>query len=1216
MATLNRNLNNRDWLKERLRAEIVGPDPSGTPQEIIEDNPALLTWEDFRKPKRQLNGEEILWQDSPVKRYGAGILFPQGFTEQGHIAEEANTTPEIVESGEPGPDVRVDEILEGRAQRQAARIRTVPEDTEEQEVALTNAYRPPAMGLSFLAHFGREAQGLSVEVGIATYRRAKVQVGEAGEGVKRWERDLWLRQPGIFPGGESIKVGFRSADVLQATSPIRVWVPGKENKLQVVLVPRPFGPVSSGQRIVTVCLVNKQGKDAGRIDELCFFQTGFRIRGESRHPWILPYPEIHGANRQAEDEGEIVRLMYRDRQTFAIGHGCAAEWDGERPSIASEVWTECMPVFETPSISADLKGRDGELVRVSMRKLARLDPADDGSAEIARLVEAYEQWIGELDDLGNRIPPVPENLEDTARVLMARCKECLGRIKEGIAFLKSTTQEANLAREAFRLANHSVLIAQLRASREVRIPKVEDGRFVWDRQIRNPDPAVPDPERGYWRAFQIAFLLMSIRGICEADHKDRKVVDLIWFPTGGGKTEAYLGLAAFTIFYNRLAGLNPAGADVIMRYTLRLLTTQQFQRAGLLFCAMEHVRRLAGNREMLGDPEFRLGMWVGGAATPNTRQKARSALKQLETSPESENPFVLLKCPWCNAKFGPVEEDRIGGGPTGRGRRRRISGKKVYGYTTYRFQGQGQQTVAYRCNDPACEFGENPARPGVPPLPILVIDEDIFDRPPNLIIGTVDKFAMVAWKPETRRIFGIGENGAHEGIPPTLIIQDELHLISGPLGSMVGAYETLIEELCTRTAGNTAVFPKIVASTATISRAGEQARALYARERIFLFPPSGLEAGDSFFAREERKEDGSLKPGRLYLGIMAPGHGSQMTTQARIYAALLQYPAIMPIEDGDESERDPWWTLVCFYNSLRELGGAATLLVADARDYLRVILDRHGIPYTQIRQLLNWEELTSRVRSDKIPLTIQGLEVPYMRIGEGKFRDTLDACLCSNIIEVGVDIDRLGLMAIVGQPKTTSQYIQVSSRIGRSLDAPGLVVVLYSQTKPRDRSHYERFKSYHQRLYAQVEPTSVTPFSPPAVERALHGIVIAAARHFCSYAGAGKPRPFPLESGSPLYGRIRKMIERRVTIVDPQERENVMEKFLQRLREWKAWDPSEYGGFGPPPSHPPLMFPAGSTEPPDWKGHSWPTPSSLRDVDAECEAEITAYFNEASRENP
>jgi hypothetical protein len=333
----------------------------------------------------------------------------------------------------------------------------------------------------------------------------------------------------------------------------------------------------------------------------------------------------------------------------------------------------------------------------------------------------------------------------------------------------------------------------------------------------------------------------------------------------------------------------------------------------------------------------------------------------------------------------------------------------------------------------------------------------------------------------------------------------------------------------------------------------------------------------------------------------------------------MQNAAIM---DSDEAGRDPWWTLLCFFNSLRELGGAASLFVADTRDYLRVILDRQGLKYELIRKLFNVSELTSRIRSDQVPKELERLE-RTLRPQASKDKsaaddnDVVDACLASNIIEVGVDVSRLALMAIVGQPKTTSQYIQVSSRVGRDPDKPGLVAVLYGQSKPRDRSHFERFRPYHQRLYAQVEPTSVTPFSAPAVERSLHGIVVAAVRQLGVLdAESSRPEPFPLGEGSALLNLVEEMIDERVRLVAPEERDAVMKKLQRRLDEWRVWQPGEYGGFGAAPQDPPLLHPAGSTEPPTWNGRSWPTMSSLRNVDASCEAEVTGFFNQLLEERP
>ena len=1196
--SIEENTANREWLVDRLRAEIIGPDPSGDPFEPPEDRP--LRWEEFRAPKKQTNGEEILWQDSPIKRYGAGVLFPRGLTEQGKLAAEAGTGSDE-EEGEPGPDVRAYEELNKKVTKKQD-LSAFDDGLDNLDVGLANEYRPAALGLSFLADLNSEVDGFEIEIDCAVYRKVDVRCGNDQESAVA--RSLWYRQPVRDENGERQIIHLSSKEVLHKTR-IEREVLGLESRLSVTIVSRVHGEAhGSTHRLVTVCLVNVQPKDVGRVDELCFFQCALGVRNRSGKSWILPYPEYRRKNPQPDSEDEITLLLYRSRRTYAVGHGCAVNWVRTRGQGISELRTDCMPIFETPRISADVESENGAPVRVSMRKLAGLDSEDDGADELDELVRAYRSWIEGIE-LDSHDPPVPPELERTAQVLINRCRICLERIEDGLAFLRSNLETARIAREAFRLTNYSMLIAQLRSSREVRTPHWENDRWIWDGPIALIDPTIPHPDRGYWRAFQIAFFLMSLRGICDPQHADRKCVDLIWFPAGGGKTEAYLGLTAFTIFFNRLAGLNTSGADVLMRYTLRLLTAQQFQRAGLLFCAMEYLRRQPGNRERLGERPFLLGMWVGAGATPNTRGAARSALRSLQKDSSSENPFVLLKCPWCNSKFGPLQD-----GP-GSGKRGPWQGRspKVLGYALQRTR-NGSETVIFRCEDPDCAFGNDPRNRERTPLPILVVDEDIFDTPPNLVIGTVDKFAMLSWKPEIRSVFGISPDGVQKGLPPSLIIQDELHLISGPLGSMVGAYETVIEELCTVRNGEDLIVPKIVASTATISRAREQIEALYGRQNMMLFPPSGLDAGDSFFSREVSDKNGKPVAGRLYTGILAPGHGSLQTTQARVFAALLQYPCVMSVKD-EVVERDPWWTLIAFFNSLRELGGAATLLVADARDYLRVLIDRHGYPYSEIRPLLNWVELTSRIRSDEIPAAIQKLEIPF---SPGK-NNSVEACLASNIIEVGIDIDRLALMTITGQPKTTSQYIQVSSRIGRRADAPGLVVTMYSPSKPRDRSHYERFRPYHERLHANVEPTSVTPLSSPAVDRALHGIIVAAVRQLSSMAIAGSPRPFPLKAGGTTRKAIEQMVDARAQVVDPEELPNIRAVFKRRLNEWRAWDPREYGNFGAPSEDPPLLHPAGSAEPPSWHGRSWPTLSSLRDVDANCEAEVTTYYNDLERED-
>ena len=589
---------------------------------------------------------------------------------------------------------------------------------------------------------------------------------------------------------------------------------------------------------------------------------------------------------------------------------------------------------------------------------------------------------------------------------------------------------------------------------------------------------------------------------------------------------------------------------------------------------MEFVRR--NNSSELGQAEISTGIWLGGSTTPNTRDDARTVLRSLQKGDGREqNKFVLDRCPWCGAEMGPVNFT------VPKGKARKSSVPRVIGYE------RRENTVVYVCPDRRCEFHTI--------LPLYVIDEDIYEKRPDLVIGTVDKFAMLAWKPEARSLFGIASDGKRAFSPPGLIVQDELHLISGPLGSMVGLYEPIVEELCTDRRSQMPAKPKIVSSTATIRSYAEQVHGLYARNRTSLFPPPGLDSDDSFFARVAKKADGTLERGRIYAGVHAPGLGSLQTVQVRTFSALLQSPQPMVA-----AERDPWWTLLLFFNSLRELGTTLTLFQSDIPDLLRGALkQRLGIDYPDVRQLRKILELTGRLPGDEVPKAITALEVPT----DSQHGHPVDVCLASNIIEVGVDIDRLSLMAVVGQPKTTSQYIQVTGRVGRKSDRPGLVVTIYTASKPRDRSHFEKFRSYHERLYAQVEPTSVTPFSRPALDRAAHAVVASYVRQLGDSDQAESPYPFP----AALVAAVSQILDQRASAVDPDELASLRRILQRRGEEWQRWQRLKWDGAIHAEDMP-QMRPAGAYVTPEHARVSWATPQSLRNVDAECQVEITQLY--------
>jgi hypothetical protein len=324
------------------------------------------------------------------------------------------------------------------------------------------------------------------------------------------------------------------------------------------------------------------------------------------------------------------------------------------------------------------------------------------------------------------------------------------------------------------------------------------------------------------------------------------------------------------------------------------------------------------------------------------------------------------------------------------------------------------------------------------------------------------------------------------------------------------------------------------------------------------------------------------------------------TVQVRTFSALLQAPMALP----NPKEQDPWWSLLTFFNSLRELGTTLSLFQSDIPDYQNVLRSRYALKPLEIRRLRNIMELTGRLRGDEVQESIDSLDVPT----DSSAAKPVDVCLASNIIEVGIDIDRLSLICIVGQPKTTSQYIQVTGRIGRRDDRPGLVVTIYGASKPRDRSHFERFRSYHERLYAQVEPTSVTPFSPPALDRALHAVMAAYARQTGSAELARNPDPYP----QTLMDALKDIFISRVKLVDPLEEPNFQKAFDERERQWKRWRRIRWEGSSTN-ENTPLLREAGSYVLPSVAKISWSTPMSMRNVDAECEIEITQnYLNDVT----
>lgn len=929
---------------------------------------------DLRGPVR---GAEELLAEEPLSAYVTGVLHARRRT-RGAVRDDA--------------EAEADDVAPPESRN---------EDAPDTGISLARTQKPSAMGLTFSVD---PTVVDHVRVDIAAARYEPVDDQGRPTVARRVERrstetdpNRWKRRP-LAPRSVTIPL----AGPVPELDPI-----GECLELRV----RRRRPDEHGLVALTVSLVNtKVVERVDFLDPFCWFQPHILVTTEraaivdrtGRRPSGLQDPDL-----------VVGDLLHRFAPSFAVGHGCSVEWPswiapppGEVP--AHRARTDSVTTTWVPSREVLLTESNPDFGDVGMTDLAS-GPTEDVIRKLQALVDAYDRWVVERRTEADTLHGT--DFEEAADDRVEDCARAARRMRSGIELLRD-----DQVMRAFRLANETM--AEQRA------------RSAW---IRDGRRGRPDRSRASWRPFQIGFVLLCLDGIVDPEHDDRDVADLLWFPTGGGKTEAYLGLIAFTTYLRRLRlDARGGGVTVLMRYTLRLLTLQQFERAAALICAMEVVRR---REKDLGDEPVSIGMWVGRAATPNNLQEAKKSLEQLAEGKELQdlNPVQLTSCPWCGT---PID------------------------HSDYEVD-RNASSLTVRCRDTSCPFADA--------LPVHVVDETIYASRPTLIIATADKFAAMAWRGQVAAIFN--RTGAAVGTPPPeLIIQDELHLISGPLGTLAGLYEAAVDHAADR--------PKVIASTATIRRAEDQGRRLFDRDTR-QFPPPGLDARDSWFAVEAPP---ARRATRRYVGVLAPGT-SQATLLIRTYSALLHYAASI---EGDEAVRDAYWTVVGYFSSLRLLSAAQLQVHADVVERLGQLAERDGGP-TRDTDLVQ-SELTSRLKSSEVPRRLQQL---FLALGADE-GETVDVALATNMISVGVDIDRLGLMAVMGQPQATAEYIQATSRVGRR--DPGLVITMYNAARSRDRSHYESFTPYHAALYRQVESTSVTPFAPRARDRALHAVLIGLLR--------------------------------------------------------------------------------------------------------------------------
>lgn len=1218
-------MNDRSEMISWIRSELVGPSrPLSAPQEIHFEDRVFsdpvprrrgpLAW----RPTTEEDLQEVLYfaRESPHRKYGAGLLHPGATNQPGAPPDEAalEATDSIgaepddvpVDSDDEAEDVEQDDI-------EAVAILGPQDASDDFEVTSADVRHPSTIGISFCVSLPPQSQ---LVIRLPRASRLSWQAENAPPVLlngryelcrRTWQEDgnskeapVWRRVPAVASDCE-VRISREELVSGRVVSrPVSV-ADGCPLTLDIEVFPRRLQGAEDAW-LLTAVLRNSTPPGSTRDPrESILYQTFFEVSVQDGR--FERYPESQRPFEQLDPDEQSLALLYREAATWAIGHGCSAGWDVEAGCVPETLYADVMPGVQLPSMTPDVEV-SGEPVRLSMRELADLssDGSGPGWQSLESLASGYADWIRARRDDATRLP---EKFRDVAIRHLDACDTSLERINAGMSRLRGD----DLTRRAFRLANLAMLLQQIATK------QLSRRSLAWNPDLRLVTPkgtrlspaeifrgVLEDRDRvGNWRAFQVAFLLMSIEGLRDGSSPDREMVDLIWFPTGGGKTEAYLAVVAFHLFHDRLLMAMPDdtpprdGTSVLMRYTLRMLTTQQFQRAASLICAMEHIRE---NPESYGagaitGQRFSLGLWIGSDGSPNKKEQARRELNEFRRGVAEGNPLVLTECPWCRAEIGRCEapKPRV----TPRLTDRDWNALRVRGISDDPVEGPRLQ-----CPDD-CEFGGEFRY-----LPVEVIDERLFAHPPSLVIATADKLAIAAYRPQSGALFGRQfMNGRLRQIamPPSLIIQDELHLISGPLGTMYALYEGIVERLCTFVDGNSTIKPKIIASTATIRGAADQVLALYARPQAQLFPSPGLDMGDSFFGRYARDENGSLREGRLYLGIHAVDYGSVLTTQVRTFSSALFRPWFLAPD-----RRDPWWTVLTFYNSLRELGGAKTLFDSDIRSRLKFLFNREDLGSGDRRNLRIVEELTSRLSQSEIVRMMDRLAIVYSEQGN---RATIDACLASSIIEVGVDIDRLSLMGVVGQPKATASYIQVTGRIGRRWwERPGLVLTVYNPSKSRDRSHFEQFHSYHRRLYEQVEPTTATPFAVSAIQRALPGALITWARQQ-SDAPVQNEAAYS-EALEEAYDLLRVRCE---AIQAPEDRARsaaALERVYAELKgKWRQ-NPQEWEDFPPKIEGEYLMLWPGQFATPLQKQRGVVVPSSMRQVDRSAELTISHGYAGAS----
>lgn len=1101
---------------------------------------------------------EELCNDRPSSLYFCGALFPKDSS-----FDEDNAAP-LNDDEFQSPD-SLPTAAGAHSNEDAASFFDLTED-EETYLNLSNAFKQSAVSLTVAL---RDDDRIQATAKWGAYKKNEVPSKDPKANGKTYAH--FKRE------GKETKSGWLlAADIFNKRgNPIVIDCAFGNHDGFARLAFYPRGKVGD-LNLITVSLVNESVySPTVSTDEQTMFQTSLSLACENG---FSPIP--HSKKTSIKGDEELLNsLLYSKHLEYAVGHGCSPLWDDSTYEAPKEIKAAFMPFYEIHSpMPTSVANLELDMIKMATDRNYVL-----GQSKI--LCEAYRRWIdkqtNEIDSLKN---VSQEAREYAKKTIIPDAKECLARLEKGIQLLK----ENDLASKAFMMSNRAMAMQQLHSKLPVLEPEVSSqphSHFSNQISFEKSDQFVGQKWNdrltwklegasylGYWRSFQFAFLLLNLASIVYPDDGERRFVELIWFATGGGKTEAYLGLSAFAIIWKRLTKRDSGrSVQVFMRYTLRLLTSQQFERASALACALEKMRQ--ENPADLGNTPIRIGLWVGGGTTPNTSADAKKKVLSMNKGIVSDNPFILNKCPWCGARMGQIVE------------RKKVKAVSGYKMVSGHFR--------FVCSNPDCDFHSESS-----PLPMFIVDEDIYENPPTILIGTIDKFAMLPiFSNSIRNLFGLQDGPKPGREHPELIIQDELHLISGPLGSTMAAYETLIDALCSfeQGDGSKTYRPKIIASTATISQAKQQCKSIFDAEEkdVKIFPPSGLSADDSFFAKAGEKQNG-----RLYVGVYSPGASSASFSNIHLLGAIYQAARCGGV--SDPFHRDAYFTNLCYFNSLRELGQAATWINADVKEFMK---SRYRLSTTK---LINYLELTSRIDSGNLTSEFDKLTITSLHAVKGTY--PVDICLATNMVSVGIDVNRLGLMTVFGQPKTTSEYIQTTSRVGRDgKNRPGIVFVSCNPGRPRDKSIFEGFQQYHSRFYSFVEPMSVTPFSANLRAKVLPALLVGLIR-LLRASSSVEPSDEKFNILLSENGELaKKIVMDRASRVDPDEMNNVGVQITNIFEIWRSlgitnsyYTSWTKGVEGKPNELYAIYASSDETKNAKWHSKSFAAPTSMRSVDKEC----------------